>query len=116
MRKSRTHLRSRVEALRAVMERTQEEIALLREYRTRLIADVITGKVDVGEAAGLPEVTSSATRDAVDEVGCADAGSDISKRQVGLDEGGRMNTHAADGTRHRPDSKAYNQPHQRRTL
>ena len=31
--------------------------ALLREYRTRLIADVVTGKLDVREAAaGLPEV------------------------------------------------------------
>jgi hypothetical protein len=32
------------------------EIDLLREYRTRLIADVVTGKLDVREAAaGLPE-------------------------------------------------------------
>jgi type I restriction enzyme S subunit len=34
----------------------EQEIALLREYRTRLIADVVTGKLDVREAAaGLPE-------------------------------------------------------------
>ena len=33
------------------------EISLLSEYRTRLIADVVTGKLDVREAAaGLPEV------------------------------------------------------------
>ena len=32
------------------------QIALLREYRTRLIADVVTGKLDVREAAAdLPE-------------------------------------------------------------
>jgi len=32
------------------------EISLLREYRTRLIADVVTGKLDVREvAANLPE-------------------------------------------------------------
>jgi type I restriction enzyme, S subunit len=32
------------------------EIALLREYRTRLIADVVTGKLDVREAAAqLPD-------------------------------------------------------------
>jgi len=32
------------------------EIKLLREYRTRLIADVVTGKLDVREAAArLPE-------------------------------------------------------------
>jgi len=35
---------------------TRSEIELLREYRTRLIADVVTGKVDVREvAARLPE-------------------------------------------------------------
>jgi len=37
------------------------EIALLREYRTRLIADVVTGKLDVREAAArLPEETDAA--------------------------------------------------------
>src|SRR5690606_40951569 len=34
----------------------QREITLLREYRTRLIADVVTGKLDVREAAArLPD-------------------------------------------------------------
>jgi type I restriction enzyme S subunit len=37
--------------------RLEQEISLLREYRTRLIADVVTGKLDVREVAkGLPEV------------------------------------------------------------
>jgi len=36
------------------------EITLLREYRTRLIADVVTGKLDVREAAAqLPEETDA---------------------------------------------------------
>jgi type I restriction enzyme S subunit len=40
------------------MSRAESEIALLREYRTRLIADVLTGKLDVREAAAkLPEET-----------------------------------------------------------
>jgi type I restriction enzyme S subunit len=40
----------------AAIAKAQEEIALLREYRTRLIADVVTGKLDVREAAArLPE-------------------------------------------------------------
>jgi type I restriction enzyme S subunit len=40
---------------RAVSDATRE-IDLLREYRTRLIADVVTGKLDVREAAArLPE-------------------------------------------------------------
>ena len=38
------------------ISRVESEITLLREYRTRLIADVVTGKLDVREvAAGLPE-------------------------------------------------------------
>ena len=37
--------------------RTEREIALMQEYRTRLTADVVTGKLDVREAAAkLPEV------------------------------------------------------------
>lgn len=40
----------------AVIEQSKREIELLREYRTRLIADVVTGKVDVREAAAnLPD-------------------------------------------------------------
>lgn len=40
----------------AAVERTHREISLLREYRTRLIADVVTGKLDVREAAArLPD-------------------------------------------------------------
>ena len=48
--------------------RSQREIDLLREYRTRLIADVVTGKLDVREAAAaLPEVDPLAADDAVDD-------------------------------------------------
>ena len=43
--------------LELAVTRAESEISLLREYRTRLIADVVTGKLDVREAAaGLPEV------------------------------------------------------------
>ena len=38
--------------------RAETEISLLHEYRTRLIADVVTGKLDVREAAvRLPDET-----------------------------------------------------------
>ncbi len=37
--------------LQTAISCTEREIALLREYRTRLIADVVTGKLDVREAA-----------------------------------------------------------------
>lgn len=43
--------------LTAAISRLEREIELLREYRTRLVADVVTGKLDVREAAGrLPDV------------------------------------------------------------
>ena len=44
------------------IELTRRQMALLREYRTRLIADVVTGKLDVREAASdLPETDPLAT-------------------------------------------------------
>ena len=40
----------------AAIARTQRQIELMQEYRTRLIADVVTGKLDVREAAArLPD-------------------------------------------------------------
>ena len=48
------------------IERSRREIDLFGEYRTRLIADVVTGKLDVrGAADGLPEVDSLADDDAL---------------------------------------------------
>ena len=42
--------------LNTVIDRTEREISLLREYRTRLVADVVTGKLDVRPAASqLPD-------------------------------------------------------------
>ena len=42
--------------LNTVTNRARREISLLREYHTRLIADVVTGKLDVRKAAGrLPD-------------------------------------------------------------
>ena len=37
------------------ISRARRQFGLLQEYRTRLIADVVTGKLDVCKAAGLPE-------------------------------------------------------------
>lgn len=48
----------------AAIATTRREIELLREYRTRLIADVVTGKVDVREvAAQLPEEEAGSEED-----------------------------------------------------
>ena len=38
-------------ALNTAITRTEREIALIQEYRTRLTADIVTGKLDVREAA-----------------------------------------------------------------
>ena len=43
-----------------VVNQTRRQIELLREYRTRLIADVVTGKLDVRKAVGrLPDETET---------------------------------------------------------
>jgi type I restriction enzyme S subunit len=50
------HLRRVDEEQRMLLEKARRQIELLREYRTRLIADVVTGKLDVrGAAADLPD-------------------------------------------------------------
>ena len=46
--------------LNTAIARTEREIALMQEYRTRLTADVVTGKLDVRPAAAnLPDVAES---------------------------------------------------------
>jgi len=46
--------------LNAAIARTEREIALVQEYRTRLTAEVVTGKVDVrGAAAHLSDAPPS---------------------------------------------------------
>ena len=51
-----SHLWAATRPLCGAIDRARREIDLLREYRTRLIADVVTGKLDVRAApAALPE-------------------------------------------------------------
>jgi type I restriction enzyme S subunit len=56
-------------ALNTAIARTEREIALMQEYRTRLTADVVTGKLDVRAAATkLPALPADVTPDpALDE-------------------------------------------------
>ena len=50
------YLNSRCAGFNTATSRLEREIDLLREYRTRLVADVVTGKLDVREAAArLPD-------------------------------------------------------------
>ena len=48
------HLRSEVASLDGLADKAQSEITLIREYRQRLVADVVTGKLDVRGVA-VPE-------------------------------------------------------------
>jgi type I restriction enzyme S subunit len=52
-----------------LIARTEREIALMQEYRTRLTADVVTGKLDVRPAAAhLPDFPADSMPDtAADE-------------------------------------------------
>ncbi len=57
----------------------RREIDLLHEYRTRLVADIITGKLDVRDAAAeLPEVDPLAEED-VDDTIHAEVDSNLEK-------------------------------------
>ena len=65
--------------------RARRQIELVEEYRTRLIADVVTGKLDVREAAArLPEEVDE--REPLDECGLmendADAEADALRAEV----------------------------------
>jgi type I restriction enzyme S subunit len=51
------YLTNETRSLNTAIARTEREIALMQEYRTRLTADIVTGKLDVREAAAkLPEL------------------------------------------------------------
>jgi len=63
-------------ALTTAIARTERESALMQEYRTRLTADLVTGKLDVREAAAkLPEPPAEpAAEEELEEIGSEDAG------------------------------------------
>lgn len=64
------HIRYECAPLDMVISRLEREIELLREYRTRLVADVVTGKLDVREAAArLPHEAAPDTTEVDTHVG-----------------------------------------------
>lgn len=71
-RKILKRLTNELSGVNSAIARREREIDLLREYRTRLVADVVTGKLDVREAAAkLPveEQTEAAEEEISDEAG-----------------------------------------------
>ncbi len=66
-----------IEKLVGAISAMERQIVLIHEYRARLIADVVTGKVDVRAAAtGLPEVDPLAAEDDPDDGSNPEAWSD----------------------------------------
>ena len=62
------HVMSETRSIQLRADRVRRQIDLIQEYRTRLIADVVTGKLDVRAAAArLPNETDD--RDPIDESG-----------------------------------------------
>ena len=79
------HLDKATAGIDAAIARASRQIELVEEYRTRLIADVVTGKLDVREAAArLPEEVDE--REPLDECGLmendADAAADALRAEV----------------------------------
>jgi type I restriction enzyme, S subunit len=71
------HLEQELATQDSVIARTEREIALMQEYRTRLTADIVTGKLDVREAAArLPDLPAERDAepadDSLDTAGMAD--------------------------------------------
>jgi type I restriction enzyme S subunit len=61
-----SHITAETTTLDSTIKGFEREIVLLVEYRTRLTADVVTGKLDVREAAmNLPEESSEADADSL---------------------------------------------------
>jgi type I restriction enzyme S subunit len=72
-------LREGTQGLLAAISRLEREIELLREYRTRLVSDVVTGKLDVREAASKLPPTP-------DDVAAVDEGKPTDEASLAPDE------------------------------
>jgi type I restriction enzyme S subunit len=80
------HLDQATADIDTTITRAEREIELLNEYRTRLIADVVTGKLDVRDAAAaLPEVDPLAEDEDADDLD-ADLAQDAAELDETLEE------------------------------
>ena len=65
--KALSHIREITKNIDQTISRAEHEIELMREYRDRLIADVVTGQVDV-RGIEVPEIAEEATYDEEDDI------------------------------------------------
>ncbi|MXX16840.1 MAG: restriction endonuclease subunit S, partial [Gammaproteobacteria bacterium] len=64
-----SYLDSTIEGITTTIDLANREMNLFREYRTRLVADVVTGKLDVREAAAeLPQIDPETHDDGVNSI------------------------------------------------
>ncbi len=62
------HVKRAIKPFTEGVARTEREIALIQEYRTRLTTDIVTGKLDVREAAAkLPDLPHDAAPETADD-------------------------------------------------
>ena len=79
-----TELDVQTTRIMAAIDRAKEQIELIREYRTRLITDVITGKLDV-RGVELPTLFDAGP--VMDYDAYEDAGKDIEPEEMNDTEG-----------------------------
>jgi len=81
-------IEQRSAVLDTAITHTEREITLMREYRTRLIADVVTGKLDVREAAAtLPDEANEREEfDGVEVVADGDEAAEDADLEVTVEE------------------------------
>ena len=85
-RRIRRYIRAK-ERLIGTVNRTERETSLMSEYRTRLIADAVTGKLDVREAAAaLPEVDPWGDEDHLDDTVDANVDSALDELDAALED------------------------------
>ncbi len=78
-----SHVGDATRSLEVMQGQAEREIELLREFRTRLIADVVTGKLDVREAAAkLPEEPNTEPEEPIDDIADVDAEVDDAEATV----------------------------------
>ena len=81
------YLDKTIAAIGTAISRSQRQMELLQEHRTRLIADVVTGKLDVREAAAeLPEVDSIEAEDTLGDTFDTDTELDSAELDATLEE------------------------------
>ena len=73
--------------IESAVTNAERETGLLNEYRTRLIADVVTGKLDVREAAAeLPDADPLAAEDEVEDGVESDSDKELADLDATLEE------------------------------